>query len=171
MKPQYSNNFLRDVRFYLASRNVFTFHGGARLVFSKSKKPQFHYGKNGVDFLKAFHIIESLGLPVITRHPTTLERLLRTKAAVNLQIQQWAQGMAEKTLLPAEVSIREWQSRNPGKHIEPIESPEWSIVNGEPIPVYSSDDLETRLKLPEWVAVAIFNQSHTYNYAISGCLV
>lgn len=158
MKAKYSENFMRDVRFYLSGRNFFCFDG--------SPYKEVEYSKTGVDGIKAFHLFDSQGKLVPTKHPALLKRLIKTKGAVNLQIKQWAQGMAEKTLLPAKVSIREQEKRT-GKAPEPIESLEWKIVNGEPIPVYSSEDLETRLNMPEWVAAAVFNQRLTYTYAIA----
>lgn len=50
--------------------------------------------------LEAFYLIESKGFPkrLTTTDPDKLLKLLRTKAAINMQIKLWAEGRADGTL-------------------------------------------------------------------------
>lgn len=84
---KYSNNFLRDIRWFIKVRNIFNFDG----KFSY----EIPHDKNGVDFLKAFFLFDAQGKIVPTRHPRALQTLLLVKGSVNLHIKMYAQDRAK----------------------------------------------------------------------------
>ena len=61
--------------------------------------PAVKYDRAGVAGKKAFHVFDSQGKLVPTRHPRMLRSLLNTKASVNLHIQMYAEGCADLTFL------------------------------------------------------------------------
>lgn len=84
MTKNYSESFLRDVRFFLANRHYFTFCGKA--------VPIVKYDSAGVDGMRWFYLIDSTGKDVPTRHLRLAARLLHIKRSVNWQIKEWAEG-------------------------------------------------------------------------------
>lgn len=81
---RYSDNFMRDVRFYLQNRHKFIFFGG--IVAS----PQF--ARAGISGVEAFRLFDSTGCRVPTKHPRLFIALMRTKKSVNWHIKEWADG-------------------------------------------------------------------------------
>lgn len=67
---------------------------------SSPAKYWYPYAKDGMPALEAFHLIESRGFPkrLAVSEPEKLQKLLRTKAAINMQIKLWAEGRADGTL-------------------------------------------------------------------------
>lgn len=82
---KYSQNFERDVKWYLSMRHKFNFSGSDEVVI---------YDKNGVDGVRAFFVWDSTGKVLPTRHPNILKTLLKTKGSVNLHIKMYAQDRA-----------------------------------------------------------------------------
>lgn len=95
---RYSTNFTRDFNWYLKVRNLFNFDG--------QLPKDIPYSKTGVSAKEAFFILDSTGKLVPTKHPSTLERVLRTKGSVNLHIKQYAEGRAEGTF-PG-IEFKQW---------------------------------------------------------------
>lgn len=80
---KYSENFNRDISWYLKMRHTFNFAG---------KIPEkIIYDKNGIDFKKAFHIYDSTGVLKSTKHPLSLALLILVKSGVNLHIKMYAE--------------------------------------------------------------------------------
>lgn len=106
---KYSQNFLRDLRWFLKMRNTFNFDGQI--------EEDIPYKSNGMDFMAAFLKYDAQGKLVPTRHPTTLKRLIKVKGGVNLHIKMYAQDRARGYL--------------PGVLFEElckeIEAPDWFI--------------------------------------------
>lgn len=146
---KYSKGFDRDWFFYWLNAPYFDFCG------TLNPKHEAIYDPNGSDSPKyCFYMIQSQGKNIPTTDPDALNTLLITQAGVNFQIKQWAEGMADGTLLLYEVSQRLWNERGGHNHDFGDTFLEW--VNGEA--VYYKD-IETRYKCPEWVALAVLNQS------------
>lgn len=81
---RYSDNFLRDVRFYLGNRHRFTFFGGI------VQAPLFD--RTGVSGVEAFWLFDTTGRHVPTKHPRLFVALMRTKKSINWHIKAWADG-------------------------------------------------------------------------------
>lgn len=81
---RYSDNFVRDVRFYLRNRHKFTFFGGI------VEQPPF--SRIGFDGVEAFWVFDTKGRSIPTRHPRIFVALMRTKKSVNWHIKEWADG-------------------------------------------------------------------------------
>jgi len=151
---KYSKENNRDFNFYLKNRHVFTFSG------TLHPKNEALYNKDGVTGKESFFSIENNGKNKPTKHPNILKSLLQTKAAVNFQIKQWAEGRADGTLPLFEFSKRKYGESSLYNPLIVEQSDgllEW--VNGEP--VYYKD-VETRYNLPEWVVEAVENQKKKY---------
>lgn len=84
---KYSDNFVRDVRFYLRSRHRFTFFGGI--------VPPPPLDRTGVSGVKAFWLFDTKGRSVPTRHPRLFVALLQTKQCVNGHIKMWSEGFLD----------------------------------------------------------------------------
>jgi len=132
--------FLDRILYFLKNRNSFTFSGGeinCSIVQSRSGCSSFH----------AFRLYDEKGHREIeTRHPETLRRLIKTKAALTFQIKQWAESRADGTLPLAIFSKRIAMELYP-------ESKEYMPVD---------EDLETELSLPKWVVDAVETQKNKY---------
>lgn len=148
---KYSQRFIDDVKWYMSNRHNFSFSGGDK-YFDKKGNNVVQYNKNGVSFVEAFYTWDSIGKIKPTRHPTTLQRLLQTKAAVNLQIKEWAQGRADGTLPGVEFM---GDGSNEKRLLV------WELINGQYEPVYYSNIVEY-MKLPEWVINAVESQKYKY---------
>jgi len=105
MSKRYSDSFLRDVRFFLANRHYFTFCGKA--------VPVVEFDPNGVDGVRWFHLIDSTGSDVPSRHPRLAARLLHVKRSVNWQLKAWSEGFPNDA-----ESIRDYL-----RHL--IDCPDW----------------------------------------------
>lgn len=88
---KYSENFIRDITWYLKVRHEFSFDG--------SIEREVKFNKKGIDGIKAFHIFDSQGKLVETKHPNILKTILKTKGSVNLHIKMYAEDRA-KGILP-----------------------------------------------------------------------
>ncbi len=87
---KYSDNFIRDFKWYLSVRHSFTFDG---------KLPdKIPYDLNGIDGKKCFHKFDSIGKLLPTKHPNLVACLLRTKGSVNLHIKMYAEDRASGAL-------------------------------------------------------------------------
>ncbi len=84
---RYSDNFLRDVRFYFRNRRKFDFFGGI------VDPPPF--SRNGLDGIKAFWLFDTKGQLRPTKHPRLFVALVRTKKSVNWHIREWADGFLD----------------------------------------------------------------------------
>ena len=110
---KHKERFIRDVKFYLHNRHIFTFTGSSYL--------QFQHDSNGVDGLVAYRKWDSEGKIVSTRHPILAETLVRVKASVNLQIKEWKSGIRDANKLdflivnPHEMRL----------YLDGINAPEW----------------------------------------------
>lgn len=123
MSKKYSSNFERDFKFYLFNINNFSFAGSnIRRDYGiqfPNEKPQetinnetgevvhltfrIPYDENGKSAKDTFYKLDSQGKSSACREPQLLLDILICKAAVNLQIKQWAQGRAEYTLSLADL--------------------------------------------------------------------
>lgn len=83
---KYSTNFNRDFNWYLSVRNFFNFSGALPqdIIFDKS----------GIDGKKAFHIYDSQGKLMPTKHPNILAKMILIKGGVNLHIKMYAEDRA-----------------------------------------------------------------------------
>jgi hypothetical protein len=127
-----------DFKFYLKNRKTFTFSG------TLNKKHEAI--KGNATALQAFYSIDTFGKNIATKHPNLLNAILQTKAAVNFQIKQWAQGRADGTLPLSEFI-----------GADGVETLEW--VNGQP-KYYSS--IVEQYNLPQWVVDAVENQKKKF---------
>jgi hypothetical protein len=154
-----SKNNKRDIYFYLKNRNEFCFSGTLSPDFTPI------YSKSGVNGLTAFISIDSQGKNIPTKHPRLLESLLLTKASVNFQIKQWAQGRADGTLPLSEFSKKYLFENATSPIIEfereailSVKTLAW--VNKEPV---YFNDIQEQYNLPDWVVKAVENQKkHFY---------
>lgn len=148
---RYSQNFDRDYNFYQNNINIFNFCG------TLNPKHEAIYSENGYSAKECFYKIESEGINKGCYEPELLNSLLLTKASVNFQIKEWAQGRADGTLPLVEFSKRELSLMRDIPVNEDCTVLEW--INGEP--VYHRD-IETQYSLPEWVITAVENQKYKY---------
>lgn len=74
--------------------------------------------------LEAFYLIESKGFPkrLTTTDPDKLLKLLRTKAAINMQIKLWAEGRADGTLPKDELKSILKEYKAPQWVVEAVEN-------------------------------------------------
>ncbi len=142
---KYSKGFERDYNFYLNNLDNFNFCG------TLNPKHVAIGGGIGLSAKDCLYFIESHGKNPMCKEPELLNKLLLTKASVNFQIKQWAEGVKDGTLFLYELSQRYWQLLG-GKENDNVVL-EW--VNKEP--VYSKD-IETLYGMPEWVVKAVDNQ-------------
>lgn len=140
---KYSKNFERDYYFYLKNIDNFDFCG--------TLNPKYVAIEGGVKTAKeCFYLIESEGKNIACGEPDLLNKLLLTKSAVNFQIKQWAEGIADGTLLLYEFSQRLWNEISNKKH----DFGDLNLVWENKEPVYYKD-IETQYGCPEWVSVAV----------------
>lgn len=152
MKIKFSNNFNRDYGFYLKNVTVFNFCG------TLNPKHDAIVDESGLSAKECFYFIESEGKNKPCREPLLLSQLLLTKASINFQIKEWAQGRADFTLPLVEFSKREMAIQYPHISIdETCKVLEW--VNQ--LPIYHRD-IESQYSLPEWVVTAVENQKFKY---------
>lgn len=99
---KYSRNYNKSFLFYITNLKT--------LKFCPFTLPQIEYKKDGPDAKEAFFIYESQGKIVPTKHPRTLFKLLKFKAALNWQVKDWAEGIEDTY-----VSVEEFLStfKNP----------------------------------------------------------
>lgn len=133
-----SNKAKEDFIFYLKNRNNFTFSG---TLDAKYKAIKGNYTA-----LESFYSIDTHGKNIGTKHPNILNSVLQTKASINFQIKQWAQGRADGTL-----PLSEFIGLNDVKTLH------W--VNGEPR-YYNS--IVEQFNLPNWVIDAVENQKKKF---------
>lgn len=138
---KYSKNFERDYQWYLKNLDEFNFCGTLN-----SKYEAISGGTRSAK--ECFYCIESEGKNYPCAEPELLNRLLLTKASINFQIKQWAEGRAEGTLPLSEFS-------NPNS--TELHTLEW--VNGQP--VYHKD-IETQYGLLDWMVKAVENQKYKF---------
>lgn len=150
-KIKYSSGFERDYAFYLKSLKVFDFCGTLNPNYQSIKDI------NGRTAKECFFYIESEGKNYPCCEHELLNLLLLTKASVNFQIKEWAQGRADRTLPLIEFSKRYMALNTDIPIDEGCTVLEW--VDGEP--VYHRD-IETQYSLPEWVITAVENQKYKY---------
>lgn len=146
---KYSKRFEQDYQFYLSSIGVFDFCG--------TLNPKFEAVPNGERTAKeCFYLIDSRGKNTPCSEPELLNQLLLTKAAINFQIKQWAEGFAEGTLPLAELS-KSYCHKTLTAELIPKDNEcltlEW--IDGEP--VYHKD-IQTQYNLPDWSIDAIVKQ-------------
>lgn len=103
---KYNKSFERDFDFYskCISTGNFMF-AGERVIYDR-------FSNDGVSAKEAFYQIDTFGKSPNCYEPGIVESLLTAKKGINLQIKQWAEGMAELTLLPKELQewCQEWQT-------------------------------------------------------------
>ena len=90
---KYSNGFERDFKFFMRMRRDFTFSGDY-LRLKSGEVIQITHDINGADGKRAFHIYDSTGKIVPTRHPRLFYTLLKTKASTNFHIKMYAETRA-----------------------------------------------------------------------------
>ncbi len=139
---KYSKSFNEAYNFYLANLDIFNFCGTLNPKFTAV------YSPDGMSAKQAFYHIESSGMNPFCREPDLLNKLLLTKAGINFQIKQWAEGRAEGTL-----PLIEFCADRVPEYDGSTYTLEW--VNGEPV---KHKDIKTQYVLPEWVINAVENQ-------------
>ena len=172
MAKKYSDNFNRDFNWYLKYRNIFTFTGGKPEI---QIIPNIEFDINGIDGKKAFHIYDSQGKLKPTKHPNILSSLLCTKASINLQIKQWAQGRADGTLPGIEFSTTSLKKycevlKKDLEGFEPTtpESVEWYIKRLKDLNnLIEKNDvgkltIEQEFELLSWMVEAVEKQKYKY---------
>lgn len=90
---KYSKNFIRDYKWYLSVRHLFSFDGRNEWYNNHGKNIVGH-DKDGIDGIEAFYRYDSGGLIDRTKHTNLLSCLLRTKGSVNLHIKAFAEDLA-----------------------------------------------------------------------------
>lgn len=97
---KYNKSFERDFDFYsrCITNDDFMF-AGEKVVYD-------NFSPTGLSAKDTFYQIDTLGKFPATSEPELVASLLIAKKGINLQIKQWAEGMAEVTLLPEE--LQQW---------------------------------------------------------------
>lgn len=92
-KQRKEREFKEMTQWLLTVSDDFTFTGSTSTY-------EYLQSKEGLTPLQAFYIIETngYGSKFTTTDTEQLKRLLRTKAAINMQIKLWAEGRADGTL-------------------------------------------------------------------------
>ena len=146
------NKAKEDFNFYLKNRKVF--------VFSGTLNSNYDAIKGNATAIKAFYSIDTFGKNIGTKHPNILKAVLQTKAAVNFQIKQWAQGRADGTLPLSEFSKKYLFENATSPIVEfereailSVKTLAW--VNKEPV---YFNDIQEQYNLPDWVVKAVENQ-------------
>lgn len=96
---RYSSSFQRDWEFYLRSREVFTFCGKPDSEILEKIKPD----PNGSTAKECFLYLDGRGEVKPCSEPELLFQVLKTKAAVNWQVKQWAEMLLGGVLFPSEL--------------------------------------------------------------------
>lgn len=111
----------KDILWMIKNRHNFTFTGSAGRVIE--------FDKNASSGLKCFHVLESKGILLPTKHPNILENLLKVKASINFQIKEWAQDRASGLLPRVEFN----------KIIKEFNLPDWVVlaVENQKVKFYS----------------------------------
>lgn len=93
---RYSDNFNRDYKFYLATKDVFTFSGSL---------PRWNIisDPNGVDAKHCFWSIDSNGKPLPCKEDKLLQEILKCKESVNFHIKMYSEGRAEGIMTSTEL--------------------------------------------------------------------
>ncbi len=68
---------------------------------------------NGVSALESWYVYESVGKVLATCEPEKLDKVLRSKASVNLQIRMWSEAMCDPLVLSVE-ELRTYCKEFPG---------------------------------------------------------
>lgn len=111
-KRKFKPQFERDYNFYLNNRDKFTFAGS-----DISKTYDIQYSEKGKTAKECFHRLDSEGKLLPCCEKELLLELLACKAAINLQIQIWAQSRAEYTLPLIELK----------EYMEYYQCPDWVL--------------------------------------------
>lgn len=85
MRTKYSKSFNRDFSFYLSVRYKFNFAGVKDIEVSRDSK--------AISGKQAFHIFDSQGKLVPTKHPHLLKTLVRAKKSIDLHIEMYAEDL------------------------------------------------------------------------------
>lgn len=163
---KYSIGFERDYNFYLKSIGVFDFCGTAVPRFigalgTMPTKEAFYRVDSGEKIyvveerLNKLNMIENVNV-VYCDDPELFNKLLLTKASVNFQIKQWAEAIAEGTMLLFELSNNLCDKQSGETGVYPMVL-EW--VDKEPV---YYNDFEMLYGLPEWVVTAVWNQKNKF---------
>lgn len=150
---KFSIRFDRDYNFYLNHIKVWDFCGTLNPKFTAVSSDK------GLTAKECFYYIESNGINKPCNEPELLNKLLLTKASINFQIKEWAQGRSDGTLALPELSKRLTRLNYPKNTISDNDCQVLEWISGEP--VYSKD-IETLYCLPEWVVTAVENQKVKY---------
>lgn len=86
---KYSDNFLRDYYWYLSVFWFFTFSGTSKFQ-SKTGSDLIVHSYTGQSAKYCFYKYDTNGIVISTNEPDKLFKLYNTKAAVNLQIKEYA---------------------------------------------------------------------------------
>lgn len=148
---KYSNRYNEVFDFYYRNIGVFDFCG--------TLNPKYEAIPSGsLSAKECFYLIDSQGVNKPCSEPELLNKLLLTKAAVNFQIKEWAQGRADCTLPLVEFSKREMAAKYPDININSeCKVLAWSVIT----PKYYND-IEEQYSLPEWVISAVEKQKVKY---------
>ena len=73
------------------------------LSFSGSPAPRVEFDPDGPTAKRAFLLYDSQGRLGTTSQPELLQRVLASKASLNLHVRMWAEGVTEGTLMPVDV--------------------------------------------------------------------
>lgn len=101
MKSKYSPSFERDWYFYSKSSEIFTFCGKPDQEIWDKISTDKEFGHSAKD---SFLELDSSGKIIGCSEPELLFLVLRTKAAVNWQIKQWAEMLSTGVLFLSEFS-------------------------------------------------------------------
>lgn len=166
---KFSVGFNRDYDFYLNNLDNFNFSGTPKPKYegalSRGKnytaKECFHMIESGVPIgyirIDSFSKMEIKMIPCT--EPELLNDLLLCKAGVNFQIKQWAEGMADGSLLLFELSVDIFNTKSLDKfNIKDKIGGDNNLVWENGHPVYYKD-IQTQYKMPDWVVIAVLNQS------------
>jgi hypothetical protein len=94
MGRKISHRFNQLFNWLIKYRNTFTFSGKWLLdPIDKNKYliDTIVFDKEGLSGKKAFHMYESEGKLLPTKHPIMLFKLIKTKSSITFQIKQWAE--------------------------------------------------------------------------------
>jgi hypothetical protein len=152
-KVKFSIGFERDFEFYKKNTEVFNFCGTLNPKYEAIADP------DGLTAKECFFFIESKGINLPCSESILLNNLLLTKASINFQIKQWAEGRADGTLPLIEFSKRTALLSKNSLFMLGSSNMTLSWVNNEP--VYFTD-IETQYELPEWVVEAVEKQKFKF---------
>lgn len=125
---KYSDNFLRDYYWYLSVASILTFSGTDKFISKKGHELIIH-SYSGQSAKYCFYKYDTNGVIVPTNEPDKLKQLYTTKAAVNLQIKEYAIDRYSGLLTKFELEDICNELKAPGWFIKAVENQKQSMYS------------------------------------------